>query len=387
LIGGYKNLLKCLECGREFQDYISLGSHIGQSHRDLTTKGYYDKYLKKDPNEGICKVCGKPTKFIYLTTGYNKYCSRKCVVNDMDFDKINSNKQKQTCPFCNREFKSKTALSSHLYHPTSIHKQEIDIIKNDLNKEKNKKCEICGRKFKDFRSLGIHIGLAHCQGKRELVKVYYDKYLKKDSNEGICKTCGNNTEFANIIYGYYTYCNTSCSKLDPEIEQKSQQTCLERFGVTNWGKTEENKILAKERMLNGGAAYSLSFITNPSKPQVELFNLVKELYPSSILNFPIKICNRNIDIAIHEFKIAIEYDGSYWHQDKDADEKRQKDIETLGWRFLRYFDRIPSLDELQNDIDGLKKEFIKNDEKSAILSEYFSFDFNTHKIDKIFLEK
>ena len=66
---------------------------------------------------------------------------------------------------------------------------------------------------------------------------------------------------------------------------------------------------------------------------------------------------------------------------------RQKDIETLGWRFLRYFDRIPSLDELQNDIDELKKEFIKNDEKSAILSEYFSFDFNTHKIDKIFLEK
>lgn len=380
-------MLKCLECDREFQDYISLGSHIGQSHRTLTTKGYYDKYLKKDPNEGICKVCGKPTKFVYLTFGYNDCCSRKCSVSIMDFDKINSNKQKQTCLFCNKEFKSITALSTHLYHPNSVHKHEIKVIKDKLNKEKNKKCEICGRKFKDYRILGIHIGLVHCQGKRELLKEYYDKYLKKDENDGICKTCGKNTEFVNIIYGYYDHCNTSCSKLDPEIEQKSQQTCLERFGVSNWGKTEENKILAKERMLNGGASYALSFIENPSKPQVELFNLVKELYPSTIINFPIKFYNRNIDIAIPEFKIAIEYDGSYWHQDKDADEKRQKDIETLGWRFLRYFDYIPSINELENDINELKKEFIKNDEKSAILADYFSFNFKTPKIDKIFLEK
>ena len=41
-------MLKCQECGREFQDYTSLGSHIGQSHRELTTKGYYDKYMKKN---------------------------------------------------------------------------------------------------------------------------------------------------------------------------------------------------------------------------------------------------------------------------------------------------------------------------------------------------
>ena len=80
-------MLKCEECEREFQDYISLGSHIGQSHRELTTKGYYDKYLKKDPNEGICVVCGNSTKFVYLTFGYNKCCSRKCSTNNMDYKK------------------------------------------------------------------------------------------------------------------------------------------------------------------------------------------------------------------------------------------------------------------------------------------------------------
>ena len=55
--------------------------------------------------------------------------------------------------------------------------------------------------------------------------------------------------------------------------------------------------------------------------------------------------------------IAIEYDGSYWHQDKSADEKRQKEIEGIGWRFLRYRDYIPTLDELKNDL----KEILDND--------------------------
>jgi G:T-mismatch repair DNA endonuclease (very short patch repair protein)/endogenous inhibitor of DNA gyrase (YacG/DUF329 family) len=344
--------VKCLECDREFQDHTSLGSHIGQSHRYLTTKGYYDKYLKKDPLEGICKVCGKPTKFVYLTTGYNKYCSRKCVVVDMDYDKINSNKQKQTCPFCNREFKSKTALSSHLYHPTSIHKQEIQIIKERLNKEKNKKCEICERKFKDFRSLGIHIGLAHCQGKRELVKEYYDKYLKKDSTEGICKICGKETNFANIIYGYYTYCSTSCSKLDPEIEQKSRQTCLERFGVSNYAKTE----FWLNQMINGQAAEMHSKYCIPSKPQVAIYEMVKKLFPTAKIEFWEKTAKKNLDIVIEELKIVIEYHGWYWHHNTIIkDNIRQKKIEDLGWKFLVYWgiegkDVIPDFETLKNDI-------------------------------------
>ena len=39
-------MLKCELCKREFKNYTSLGSHISQSHRDITTKGYYDKFIK-----------------------------------------------------------------------------------------------------------------------------------------------------------------------------------------------------------------------------------------------------------------------------------------------------------------------------------------------------
>jgi hypothetical protein len=45
---------------------------------DITSKAYYDKYLKKDL-EGVCLYCKvNQTKFTNLTLGYKTYCSSKC---------------------------------------------------------------------------------------------------------------------------------------------------------------------------------------------------------------------------------------------------------------------------------------------------------------------
>ena len=114
------------------------------------------------------------------------------------------------------------------------------------------------------------------------------------------------------------------------------------------------KVIAQktsERMLNGGAAYVQSFVKNPSKPQVELFKLVKSVYLTAILNY--QSLNRLIDIAIPNKMIAIEYDGSYWHQNQEADDIRQKELEAIGWKFLRYKDYVPDLNELKGDIKQL----------------------------------
>ena len=43
----------------------------------MTSKEYYDANLKKE-GEGICAVCGKPTKFRSITVGYAKTCGREC---------------------------------------------------------------------------------------------------------------------------------------------------------------------------------------------------------------------------------------------------------------------------------------------------------------------
>ncbi len=117
--------------------------------------------------------------------------------------------------------------------------------------------------------------------------------------------------------------------------------------------TERHIKILRERMINGGSIKASSFITNPSKPQVKLYNLVSSLFSDSVLNFPVEKVNSCIDIAILEHKIAIEYDGSYWHQDEEKDKERQTELEKLGWKFIRYRDYIPSIEKLKSDLEIL----------------------------------
>lgn len=90
------------------------------------------------------------------------------------------------------------------------------------------KCEICG---KEFKFIGNHIKRTH----KIEPQVYYDKYLKKDENDGKCKTCGNTTEFMCLSMGYRDFCCVSCSRSNAETQEKYRQTNLERYGVENVG--------------------------------------------------------------------------------------------------------------------------------------------------------
>ena len=60
--------MKCLICNKNF---IALNNHIKK--HNLTTKEYYDKYLKVD-DEDRCRVCGKITRFMGIRYGYTKHC-------------------------------------------------------------------------------------------------------------------------------------------------------------------------------------------------------------------------------------------------------------------------------------------------------------------------
>lgn len=87
---------------------------------------------------------------------------------------------------------------------------------------------------------------------------------------------------------------------------------------------------------NGHAAYMNHFIKNPSKPQVKLYNMILELCPYAILNYP--CLNYSIDIAIPFLNLAIEYDEPWWHKNNEYDGKRQTELEEEGWNFIRFRD-------------------------------------------------
>ena len=115
----------------------------------------------------------------------------------------------------------------------------------------------------------------------------------------------------------------------------------------------------RQRMLDGQASYMNSFIKNPSKPQVELYNRIKTLYPSAILNFHLSSLNFSLDVAIPDLKIYFESDGSWWHKDKEKDLERQIKIELFGWKLIRYYPvdnikQVPSIDQIKKNIDNLR---------------------------------
>jgi len=68
-------MFKCEICGLEFVSFKGLINNITRTHK-LKTEDYYLKYI--NPEKGICKTCGKDTKFRNLRLGYNIFCSKKC---------------------------------------------------------------------------------------------------------------------------------------------------------------------------------------------------------------------------------------------------------------------------------------------------------------------
>ena len=221
-------------------------------------------------------------------------------------------------------------------------------------------CKICNRKFKSFIGLGLHIIQKH----KIKSKDYYDLFVK-NKYEDICNKsgCNNNTTYMGLNEGYCKFCSYKCrsntkkfknsvskthknkksslkGKTYEEIHGRINGTLLRkskskiRKGVKASDKTKErlrktikekglhkgtkNSMYGKRHcknvcdkqkkyMLEGGASHARSFVRRQSKPQIELFNIVSEIAPYPILEYP--CLNKSIDIAIPILSIAIEYDG------------------------------------------------------------------------------
>ena len=90
-----------------------------------------------------------------------------------------------------------------------------------------------------------------------------------------------------------------------------------------------------------------------SKGHRKLYNCAQQLGLGSVeVEFPIKTLDKNFyaDVAFPELKIALEFDGSYWHQDEAKDQERDLALAAVGWKTLRYRDIAPALSDLHADV-------------------------------------
>lgn len=189
---------QCQICHREFVASHPFCEHITGIHV-MQMETYYSKYIK-NPDEGICPVCGKPTKFVSLRMGYRKYCSSACECK-VKYDKI---------------------------EPHSII------------------CAICGttvagsNKLTFSQRFAKHLKTTH----KTNLKNYYDTYLKKPE-EGICRYCGNPTNFRNFYDGYYGTCSKACAIYHIRKEQDAAEREFKKE-IKELKKIEQEEIKNKE---------------------------------------------------------------------------------------------------------------------------------------------
>lgn len=115
-----------------------------------------------------------------------------------------------------------------------------------------------------------------------------------------------------------------------DVQNKARETNLIKYGVPSTAQVSA----IREKMMN-------TLIHNhkvpTSKPQIELYEKIKKLYPEYKCELNYQVSQLSLDIALFlpNNKIDIEYDGIYWHQDKKKDFKRDCIVKREGYQIIR----------------------------------------------------
>jgi very-short-patch-repair endonuclease len=153
-------------------------------------------------------------------------------------------------------------------------------------------------------------------------------------------------------------------KLPPRTEEYRKK--MSEALLKSLSKNEKERERKRQYMLSGGSSHAASFIKNPSKQEVKLRNLVQKFFPTCRDTY--QILNYLVDVVIPEKKICIEFDGYYHFHTQEQilyDKKRQKEIEDLGWKFIRYtiFQPFPSDETILKDISLIESDPVETQNK------------------------
>ena len=297
----------CLLCSMKYSTQQALSLHINRSHK-ISFKYYYDKFLKKE-DDGICKTCNKETRF--SLGKYRLFCSTKCSTNNPEIRKkiqeTSMERYGTINPCKNKEIREKLVKSQSLldFKPITAKRKKTCLKRYGCehasqNKEIKEKTLISHKNyiynsFKKFQDRIIPMFTIE-----EFTGCGYDKDYKWK-----CVKCGKVFQ-CNYADGRIPRCYTCYPKLHA-LEENKLFYFISSLGVT---------IDRNRRNLKG----------------------------------------KELDVYIPEKKIAIEYDGIYWHGEtvsgKDSTYHLNKTIECekKGIKLIHIFE-----DEWLN-----KKEIVKS---------------------------
>lgn len=141
----------------------------------------------------------------------------------------------------------------------------------------------------------------------------------------------------------------ACCLQNKTIKDKVKNTMLERYGVENFFMLPNIQEQIRRTMYENGTVPT-------SKPQLALFEMVKNKYSDAELNYPLGSLSLDVFVIVNGVSIDIEYDGWYYHKDKKRkDFRRDMYARNHGIKILRIRSStiLPTEEELFSAIDYL----------------------------------
>jgi hypothetical protein len=241
------------------------------------------------------------------------------------------------------------------------------------------KCKICSSE-ENPRSMSMHLKWAHSMNTDEYVALYGEfrpKILKNIESQktskikcNICNVMLNSNQ--HLMYHITKY-HPNITKSEYIIDNILHNTPLCKCGcgspvtiLENGKNCDLKKITYHRDYIKGHWDWEVfTGIGKQSKEEIQLIEFIKEIYNDDIqLNVRGLIPKLEIDIYLPKIKIAIEYNGLYWHSEKNGKKSdyhinKTKLLQKLDIRLIQIFS-----DEWIN-----KNEIVKNKLKSIIIKE------------------
>lgn len=288
-------MIECEICKKKFAS--RLGSHI-KTH-NISIHQYYDTYIK-EYGEGIC-ICGKPTKFLGLTKGYQDHCSLKCAENDPNIIA----KKEQTC----LEKYGATNVYASEYGKAKI--KETNMVKYNVeNPQQNI----------EIRNKTIETNLK-LYGKSAFVNDEKSRQTKLDKYGSENPTAFGSDIFKQSMINIY---NVDNPQKYNEIKEKYKSTCIERYGVDNPVKNKEimKKIQGTVWKNNGY-----------HKTEDRCYNELIKIYPDAIHMYKSELYPYKCDFYIPSEDLYIELNFFWMHGGHWFDSNNVDDISKLNlWK-------------------------------------------------------
>lgn len=324
--------MKCLICGKEIGNK-GFSSHL-KTH-DITSKQYYDNYLKKD-GEGICQECGKETHFNKLSKGYYTFCSTKCLNNN---EAVSNLKKETYIKKYGVDNPAKAGVVKDKIKQTNLERYGAECtLASETIKERIKETNL--------ERYGVENPFQSEEVKEKIKQTNLERYGVENPIQSPIvkeKIKQTNLERYGTEYGFQNeniktkIKETHIQKYNgignqsKIIKEKIQTTCIEKYGVTNILITEKVKKLAhsKEAQQKSYNTKKKNHTFTSSRPEKELEIELRTIFPNLKTQYKSEVYPFDCDFYIPSLDLYVEYNGTWTHGGHFFNENNKDDLKTL----------------------------------------------------------